>query len=145
MLTRKDQFILPLAHFFAPFLLFVLSLLLFYAGWPLIPEMLILVIPGILLYIYYERKNQTVKSVLISLKGASWLIFYFAGLCAVVYFGNHANVSMNALSTTGSVVCLAIVTLMTYFYGAFYAWDKEVYIPMHEREMVAKPKDSVVE
>ena len=129
----------------SPMLLFVLSTLLFYAGWPLIPEMLLLVIPGIFLYIYYERKHKNVKNMLAAFNGASWLIFYFVGLCTIVYFGNNPLNFDATLSTAGSVVCLGVLTLVTYIYGAFFAWDRKTYIPHHQRQAEAAVSDSMIE
>ena len=134
-MRHKDQFRLPFAQLFSPLLLFALSTLLFYAGWPLIPEMLMFIVPGFLLYAYYERKHKNIKNFFSALHGASWLIFYFAGLCAVVYFGNNPLNFGAALSTTGSVICLIVLTLVTYVYGAFFAWEREAYIPHHKREV----------
>lgn len=132
LLSRKNQFILPFAHFLSPLLLFTLSLLLFYAGWPLIPELLVLVIPGICLYAYYENKDKIEKNFAASFKGASWLILYFVGLCGIVYFGDNNSPASVALSTMDSIICLVVLTLSVYIYGAYFAWDKKTYVPRHE-------------
>ena len=134
MMLRKDQFILPWAHFLAPLLLYVLSILLFYAAWPLIPEMLFLIIPGLCFYAYYESKNRGAKNFFKTLKGASWLIGYLVGICVIVYFGNNPTYPQNLISVPTSMVLLAVLALSVYFYGAFYAWDKEVFIPRHQSD-----------
>ena len=130
-LSRTTQFIMPCAHFLAPLLLFTLSLLLFYAGWPLIPELLILVIPGICLYLYYETKFKGERNVFAAIKGVSWLILYFVGLCLIVFFGDNHSPG-NVISTETSMICLIVLSLVVYFYGAFYAWDKRTFISRHE-------------
>jgi amino acid transporter len=127
ILTKKDQFIMPLAKFFAPVLLFILSLLLFSAEWPLAGEMLILVLPGLLFYTYYEYKNYRGKGFLKALRGASWLVFYIIGISLIAYMGNNPHHVGQQLSTTGSAICLLILTLFTYFYGVYFAMDEEHY------------------
>lgn len=130
---RKNQFVLPYAHFLSPLLLFVLSLLLFYAGWPLIPELLILVIPGICLFLYYETKIKGEKNVAAAIKGVSWFILYFIGLCIIVLLGDNHSPS-NVLSTQDSMVLLVVLSIVVYIYGVFYSWDKRTYIPRHQME-----------
>lgn len=129
-LSRKSQFILPYANFLAPLLLFTLSLLLFYAGWPLIPELLILVIPGICLFLYYETKIKGEKNIFAAIKGVSWFILYFIGLCLIVFFGDNHSPG-NVITTRESVIFLIILSVVVYVYGAFYTWDKRVYVPRH--------------
>src|SRR3990167_6973957 len=135
LMLSKNQFMLPLAHLLAPLLLFVLSILLFYAGWPLIPKLLILVIPGICLYLYYETKVKVAKNVYAAIKGVSWLILYFIGLCFIVFLGDNHSPG-NSITTETSMIYLLILSLIVYFYGAFFTWDKRTFVPRHE--MVAE-------
>lgn len=127
--NKTNQFVMPFAHIISPVFLFVLSLLLFFAGWPLIPELLVLLIPGIFLFIYYENRNQAEKDMLAAIKGVSWLLFYFIGLCLIVYYGENPQHSV--LSMHGSLICLLILSFITYIFGAFYAWDKRKYVIRH--------------
>ncbi len=129
-LLSKDQFMLPYAHVLAPLLLIVLSILLFYAGWPLIPELLTLIIPGLCLYLYYETKYKGSKNVPAAIKGVSWFILYFIGLCLIVYFG-HNDSPGTVMSTKESMISLVVLSLVIYFYGAFYSWDKRVFVPRY--------------
>ncbi|MDF2940087.1 MAG: amino acid permease [Gammaproteobacteria bacterium] len=127
ILVKKDQFIMPFAKIFAPVLLFILSMLLFSAQWPLAGEMLILVVPGLLFYTYYEYKNHRGKGFLKALRGASWLIFYILGISLIAYMGNNPAHAVQQISTTVSTICLVVLTLFTYFYGVYFAMDDEHY------------------
>ncbi|MBY0545372.1 MAG: APC family permease, partial [Gammaproteobacteria bacterium] len=71
----KEPFMLPFAHIIAPFLLFVISTLIFYAAWPLADEMALLIIPGLVFFFYYEYKYNHSSTFWHVFKGASWLVF----------------------------------------------------------------------
>jgi amino acid transporter len=129
--SKSRQFVLPFANILAPLLLITLSVLLFFAGWPLIPELLILVIPGICFYAYYESRTKYETPFTQTLKGVSWLILYFVGLCFIVYIG-HNDSPANIISTQTSMILLVILSVVVYIYGAFYAWDRHAYIPKHQ-------------
>ncbi|MDF2691083.1 MAG: putative H+/amino acid transporter [Gammaproteobacteria bacterium] len=135
ILTRKDQFIMPLAKIFAPILLFILSMLLFSAQWPLAGEMLILVIPGLVFYTYYEYKNHRGVGFLKALRGASWLIFYILGISMIAYCGNNPSLAVQKLSTLESTIYLVLLTLFTYFYGVYFAMDEAHY----RKEEISEP------
>ena len=129
-ISKETQFMMPFAHVAAPMLLFILSVLLFYAGWPLIPQLLILVVPGICLFLYYEIGSKGEKNIRAAIKGVSWLVFYFIGLCAIVFLGDN-NSGHSVFTTEQSMICLLVLSFVIYVYGAFYAWDKREYISNH--------------
>ena len=123
----QEPFRLPLAHFFAPCLLFVISALIFYSAWPLADEMALLIIPGLLFFFYYEYKQNTVTSFWHVFKGASWLILYIAGISLITFAGNNAWYPTNFISTGTSMILLAILSVVTYIYGTFFALDHVPY------------------
>lgn len=125
LLQARDQFMVPCAAFIAPILLFILSALLFYAAWPLNVEVLVLIIPGLFFYFYYERKLYQGRGFLTMLKGASWMLIYFIGLVAISYFGNNiSNPGAVCLSTLSSMILLALLSLIVFIYGAYFAYTK---------------------
>lgn len=126
LLQARDQFILPCAPIIAPVLLFILSVLLFYAAWPLNAEILVLIIPGLFFYVYFEGKLYKGKGFPTMFKGASWMIIYLAGLVSISYFGNNVSTPENNLiSTTTSFMLLALLSLTVFIYGAYFAYTKE--------------------
>ena len=122
LMQEKGQFKLKGAHIFAPILFCVLSILLFFVPWPLNGEMLLLVIPGLVFYFYYDRKYFKSEKFAPKLKGASWLILYFIGISLITYLGN--NPTGNLLSTKVSLILLVILSLCIYVYGAFFTTYK---------------------
>lgn len=123
IMKNADQFKLKGAYFLAPLLMFALSVLLFYAAWPLTGEMLFLIIPGLLFFFYYEKKYAQTEKFSTLFKGASWLIFYIIGISLIAYFGNNPQHIM--ISTQVSMVLLAVLSGITYVYGAFFAVEKK--------------------
>jgi amino acid transporter len=120
----KKQFKLFGAYFLAPFIMFILSILLFYAAWPLTGEMLVLIVPGLALYFYYDAKYYKDQKFYAAFKGASWLVFYVIGISLIAYFGDNPTHG-DMISTSTSFILLAILAVLTYVYGAFYAVDKK--------------------
>jgi amino acid transporter len=123
----REAFMLPFAQIIAPVLLFIISLLIFYAAWPLADEMAVLIIPGLAFYFYFELKYRQSSSFWHVFKGASWLIFYIIGISIITYLGNNSNHAVNTISTTTSMIWLAVLSLITYVYGAYFALDKQLY------------------
>ena len=119
----EHQFIMPFGKILAPILLFILSVLLFYAKWPLTGEMLVLVLPGLCFYFYYEYHTYHYVGFLKALKGASWIIYYIIGISLIAYAGDNPTLGQNFINSTESVVLLALLSLTTYIYGAFFALD----------------------
>lgn len=124
ILKAKDQFILRGAPILAPILLFILSCLLFYAAWPLSTEMLILILPGLCFYFYYEHIYHKDSPFLKSFKGASWLIFYMIGISVITFLGNRPYAAQNLINTETSMILLAVLSLGIYIYGAFFALER---------------------
>jgi amino acid transporter len=121
ILNSKDQFVLPGGKVFAPILLFILSLLLFYAEWPLTGEMLVLLLPGFVFYFYYEYKIYHFDGFKKALKGASWLLLYILGISLIAFMGDNPSIGQEMISTPVSIGLLAVLSVFTYIYGAFFA------------------------
>lgn len=123
----KESFTLPFANIIAPFLLFIISVLIFEAAWPLADEMALLIIPGLGFFFYYEYKYRQDSTFWHVFKGASWLILYIIGISIITFLGNNSLHSSNFISTQVSLISLAVLSLITYFYGAYYSLDHKPY------------------
>ncbi len=123
IMAKKGQFKLAGAYILAPIIMVILSTLLFYAAWPLTGEMLVLIIPGLCFYFYYEAKWAIAEKFSKAFKGGSWLIFYIIGINVITYLGNNPKEG-NKISTVTSLVLLVLLSLAIYIYGAFFAVDK---------------------
>jgi len=123
-LQNEGQFIMPLAKIIAPMLVLLLTWLLYAAEWPLAGEMLLLILPGLGFFIYFEYKNHRGRGFRSALKGASWLIIHILGISLIAYLGNNPARGYEIISNTASVVSVVVLSLFTYYYGAYFAIDK---------------------
>jgi amino acid transporter len=105
---------LPFIHLLAPSLLFILSILLFYAGWDLMKHLMFLMIPGILCYIVSERYRLWKTSRADGL-GAMWLIVYLAGLNLITWLGNGYAVHRMCYIGLAALSCV-VYGLGKYFF-----------------------------
>ena len=118
-LSKIDNFRLPFAPFFAVLVMFVLALLLFFAAWPSILHMSILVLPGLLFFFYYEYKNNAGKGMLQLIKSGSWLLYFMLGITIICYLGNNKDQATNLISLPTSIVLLVLLSVSSFFYGIF--------------------------
>ncbi len=116
-LSKIDNFRLPFAPLFAVLVMFVLSLLLFFAAWPSIGYMSILLIPGLMFFFYYENKNNGIKNMWTLIKSGSWLLYFTIGISIICYLGN--NKDHNLIDLTTSIILLLLLSLTSFMYGVF--------------------------
>ncbi len=125
---KSGHFSLPFAHVLAPALLFLLSVLIFSAGFPLTDEMAVLMIPGLAFYFYYEYKERRMRAFGLAFKGASWLIIYVIGISLITYLGNHTGNAIQTMPHSMAIMLLLVLSLVTYIYGAYFAYSPETYL-----------------
>ena len=114
-LCKINNFRLPFAPFFAILVMFILSLLLFFAAWPSIGYMAILLIPGLLFFFYYEYKNNGTKDMWTLVKSGSWLLYFTIGVTIICYLGN--NKDHNTIDLSTSLILLVLLSLTSFAYG----------------------------
>lgn len=131
---NSGHFTLPFAHVLAPALLFLLSVLIFSAGWPLADEMALLIVPGLAFYFYYEYKEDRVGSFWEAFKGASWLVFYILGISLITYLANHTGASTQVIGHSTGIWLLLVLSIITYIYGAYFAYSRETYVRGSKRQ-----------
>ncbi len=116
-LEKVDNFKLPFAPFFAVLIMFILALLLFFAAWPSIGHMTILVVFGLVFFFYYEYKSNSTKQILAMVKGGSWLLYFMIGICIISYLGNNKDHANNLISLATSMCLLALLSITSFAYG----------------------------
>ena len=87
--------------------------------------MLVLIVPGLLFYCYYEFCIHRLQGFLPQLRSASWLIFYLIGITLISFLGDNHNREHNILSNDMSFVLLAILSIITAWVGARVAVVKK--------------------
>lgn len=119
-LVKVDNFRLPFAPFFAVIVIFVLALLLFFAAWPSIVYMSILILPGLAFFFYYEcKKGDSRQQIISMLKSGSWLLYFLAGISLICYLGNNKNHNENLISFSTSMIALVFLSITSFVYGVF--------------------------
>jgi len=124
---KKHHFVMPFAQILAVPLLFVLSVMIFYAGWPLEYEMALFILPGFLFYFYYEYKTYQGRGFAKMFIDTLWLIIHILGVTLITYLGNNLNTPIQLISTATSMFALGILSLFTYVLGAYLTYDKAEY------------------
>lgn len=124
---KKHHFVMPFAQVFAVPLLFVLSIMIFFAGWQLEYQMALLIIPGLMFYSYYEYKIYRGVGFAKLFVDTLWLIIHILAISLITYLGNNTNAATNHISLITSMIAIAILSLFTYVLGAYLTYDKSEY------------------
>lgn len=120
----ENTFKLPFAPLFAFAVLYILSVLLFFAAWPNIGHLAILCVPGLGFFLYYSLKNDdNLEHLLQSMKHGSWLILYLICVCVICYLGNNQDTHQNLIDQTTSIIALGVVSLVSLIFGVYLSKD----------------------
>lgn len=108
-------FLLPLANFIAPFAFYICNLLIYWTGWQTVSKIMLVLAAGILYFIYsHYRQNKNNESVLQSLMRSSWLIFYFALLAIISYYGSFGG-GQNQITFGVDFLVIALMSFFIYY------------------------------
>ena len=110
---RQSFFRVPFLPILALLSLFALSVLLFFVAWPNVVNMTFLLIPGILLYIFYEKKIYNFTSIINSIVKGLWLLFLIIGIDLISYLGNSKPTN-NIISLSLSIKLLFLLSLFVF-------------------------------
>jgi len=114
-------FRLPLVHVIAPLAFAFISLLLYWASWPLTGEAIALLAISLLIYFFYQYK-QGWPNFALQFKGASWLIVYFLGIIALSYSGGSQFGGKNFISSNTTQIILVLFSFVIYYWAVKTAW-----------------------
>lgn len=115
--TNAEQFKLPFIKTLANIVLFVLSALMFFSGWPTVFYIVILLIPGFIFFIYYEIKSHGQAQLVTLIKSGSWIIYYILGISLISYLGNNKDGVSPLINTTTSMVLLLVLSISSFIFG----------------------------
>lgn len=108
-------------HIAAPLAFIIITLILYWAKWPLTGEVIVLVGCGLLIYFYYQNKigwplfKQNLKSSL-------WLIVYLFAVAFLSYIGSPEFGGRNFIHYGWDMIVVAIASLGFYYWGTRSAW-----------------------
>jgi amino acid transporter len=102
--------------FIAPLAFVMISLVLYWARWPLTGEVILIMLLGLPVYFYYQHKNKWLnfKENLIT---GSWLFLYLMVIAVISWIGSREFGGMGWLSMTDSIMLVITVALIFYYYG----------------------------
>ncbi len=123
---HERQFLLPFGKILSPLLLFILSVLLFYAAWPFTGEMLFFIVPGLCFYFYYEWQHHHWEEFYVQVRGASWLIFYLVGITFISFLGQNHSRPKNILPIGTSMILIVLLSGLIAWYGIRVAVTKKL-------------------
>jgi amino acid transporter len=106
-------------------ILYILSVLLFYAGWEIIWKMSALVILGLFIFAYYEKNHKIHHHFIKYTLQGSWLIILLIGISLVTYLGNNGKT--NSISNGTSVFLVLIISVIVFVIGIVTA-NKEIHV-----------------
>ena len=94
----------------------VISLVLYWARWPLTGEVILIMLLGLPVYFYYQHSNKWLnfKENLIT---GSWLFLYLVAVAVISWIGSREFGGMGWLSMTDSIMLVISVALIFYYYG----------------------------
>ncbi len=102
--------------FMAPTSFVLASLAIYWAMWPTTVEVILIILLGLLFYIYYEiKQNRTdIKK---DLKASWWLIVYLLFMSVMSYLGSSQFKGRNVFSYPMDFVIIIVISLGFYFWG----------------------------
>ncbi len=99
----------------------IISLLLFWARWPLTGQMFLLLLLGFVIYFYYQYK-QGWPQFQQQLKAAWWIFAYLIGLTLISWLGAAEFGGLGYLSPLASHVVVIVFAIVIYFWAVRSAW-----------------------
>lgn len=120
----NNAFRLPFAYVLAPLSVYILSILLFYAGWLNIVYFIVLCLLGILFFFYYEISEKKHLNILEILKSGVWFLYFTMGITIIAYLGNQKDATNNIISTKTSFILLFLLSLSSFYIGIITSQKK---------------------
>ncbi len=114
-------FKLPFAKVVSPAAFAVISLLLYWAKWPLNGEMIELLLCTLVVYFYYQHK-QGWPNFAKQLNAAWWLIVYFIGMILIAKFGGQEFGGTGAMSALTANIITVVFAILIYWWAVRTAW-----------------------
>jgi amino acid transporter len=114
-------FKLPLVHLIAPITFALITLLLYWATWPLTGETILLLAMSLVVYFFYQHK-QGWPNFAKQFRGARWLIVYFMGVSVLSYCGGGNFGGKGLMSSLVTHVTVILFSFVIYYWAVQSAW-----------------------
>lgn len=100
----------------APVTFVFVSLAIYWAMWPTTVQVILAVLLGLPIYLYYDLKNKQV-SLKQQLHSGTWLLLYLAFIAVMSYIGSEGFNGQNYLKYPFDFIVIIVVSLGFYFWG----------------------------
>ena len=105
----------------APTAFVLATLMLYWARWPHTGEIVLLLLVPIPIYLYYQGRHGWPDAAR-NLRGAAWLIAYFATIAALSWAGSVEFEGHGYLAYGWDQLCVAVAALVFYSWGLASGW-----------------------
>ena len=100
----------------APFAFVSAALILYWARWPLSGQIIFLIIAGLPIYFYYQKKNNP-NSISRDVRAAVWLVAYLPVAAIISYIGSPSFGGIGILSDGWDMLVVAVIALLFFKWG----------------------------
>ena len=114
----KHPLKIPGLPYIAPVAFVVISLVLYWARWPLTGEVIFIMLLGLPVYFYYHHKNGW-KDFREHWVTGIWLVLYLLVMAGVSYIGSRDFGGIGLLNTLESMILVILVALFFYTFGLY--------------------------
>ena len=97
----------------------VTSLIVYWSRWPLTGEVLLVVFAGLIIYFYFQFKNEHIAT---HLKSGFWFVCYLLAMASLSWLGDHEFGGVGLLKGPFDQISVAIVALIFYYWSVKSAW-----------------------
>lgn len=105
----------------APIGFVVITLILYWAKWPLTGQVILLVAAGLIIYVYYQFSNKW-QQFSAHFRAGLWYITYLFAIAFLSYIGSKEFGGKGILPFGWDMLVVAMVSLVFYFWGLRSAW-----------------------
>ncbi len=113
----KHMLHIPGITIIAPLSFILLSLLFYWAKWPLTGDFVVLLMPAIACYLFAQYRSQhcrSLRELLQQVMNGAWFLFYVAALVLISYYGSKTFGGLGLLNDATSMTLVISVAIMTY-------------------------------
>ncbi|QSO55118.1 APC family permease [Alicyclobacillus curvatus] len=105
----------------APLAFMLASLILYWAKWPLTGQVLLVMVVGLPIFLFYQAK-QHFKDFSKHLKAGLWLVVYLMVMMALSYLGSQKFGGIGVIPYGWDMVIVAVASLGFYVWGIHSGW-----------------------
>jgi amino acid transporter len=111
---------IPGMKLIAPIAFIIISLIVYWSRWPLTGEVLLVVFAGLIIYFYYQLKNQ--DNIMTHLKSGLWFVCYLLVMALLSWLGSQQFGGIDFIKGPYDQITVALVAILFYRWSRKSAW-----------------------